>query len=244
MTDDSIGIDISKDRLDAVRLSDGGGRSFSNDARGFRALRTWLRAAPPARVVYASTGPYHAAFECACTGHLPLCKVNPLQARRFAQARGVPAKTDLVDARMLAAMGAAFALEPDRPAPAGQHDLKELQVERCALVRDRTRLLNRLKTQTLALTRRQTRARLAQAERQIAATQAEIEIRLRARRARPALHSRHRSRHRGCPSDRMPRNRHARPQASRQPRRPRAHGSPIRTMAGACLHTGRTQAVA
>ncbi|WP_299846075.1 IS110 family transposase, partial [uncultured Jannaschia sp.] len=60
-----------------------------------------------------------------------------------------------------------------------------LQVERCALVRDRTRLLDRLKTQTLALTKRQTRARLAQAERQIAATQAEIEIRLRARRARP-----------------------------------------------------------
>ncbi len=109
MTDDSIGIDIAKDRLDAVRLSDGGSRSFSNDARGFRALRTWLRAAPPARVVHESTGPCYAAFECACTGHLPLCKVNPLQARRFAQARGVRAKTDRVDARMLAAMGAAFA---------------------------------------------------------------------------------------------------------------------------------------
>ena len=110
---------------------------------------------------------------------------EPAPGRRFAQARGVRAKTDAVDARMLAAMGAAFALEPDSPAPADQYALKELQVERCALVRDRTRLLNRLKTQTLALTRRQTRARLAQAERQIAATQAEIESRLRARRARP-----------------------------------------------------------
>ena len=61
MTDDSIGVDIAKDRLDAVRLSDGGSRSFSNDARGFQTLRTWLRAAPPARVVYESTGPYHSA---------------------------------------------------------------------------------------------------------------------------------------------------------------------------------------
>jgi transposase len=185
MSDDSIGIDISKDRLDAARPSDGGRRSFPNDAAGFRAIRAWLRATPPARVVYEPTGPYHAAFERACVGHLPLVKVNPLQARRFAQARGVRAKTDAVDAVMLAQMGAAFALEPDRPLPESQRDLKELQVERCALVRDRTRLLNRLKTQTLALTKRQTRARLAQLDRQIAATQAAIETRLRDSRPRP-----------------------------------------------------------
>lgn len=185
MSDDSIGIDISKDRLDAARLSDGGRRSFPNNAAGFRALRTWLRTTPPARVVFEPTGPYHTAFERACAGHLPLVKVNPLQARRFAQARGVRAKTDAVDAAMLATMGAAFALEPDRPLPANQRELKELQIERCALVRDRTRLLNRLKTQTLALTKRQTRARLAQLGRQIDATQAEIETRLRYGRAKP-----------------------------------------------------------
>ena len=40
MDDDSIAIDISKDRLDAVLLSDGESRSFSNDAHGFRTLRT------------------------------------------------------------------------------------------------------------------------------------------------------------------------------------------------------------
>lgn len=189
--DDSIGIDISKDRLDAFRLSDGASQVFGNSQAGFRKLRHWLAQTPPTRVVYEPTGAYHGAFELACAAHLPLCKVNPLQARRFAQARGTRAKTDAVDARMLALMGAAFELEPDRPVRKDQHDLKELQIERSALVKDRTRLLNRLKTQTLALTRRQTRARLAQIERQLAATQAEIEARLRQDRARPLdiLHS-------------------------------------------------------
>lgn len=87
--------------------------------------------------------------------------------------------SDRVDARMLAVMGAAFELEPDQSVHKDQHDLKELQIERTALVKDRTRLLNRHKIQTLALTRRQTKARLVQIERQLAAIEAEIETRLR-----------------------------------------------------------------
>lgn len=191
MNDDSIGIDISKDRLDAFRQSDGAWRIFDNTSAGFRRLQQWLAETPPVRVVYEPTGAFHGAFERALAVHLPLVKVNPLQARRFAQAQGTRAKTDRIDARMLALMGAAFALEPDRPAPEDQHDLKELQVERGALVKDRTRLLNRLKTQRLPLTRRGTKARLSQVERQIGAVETEIETRLRRGRARPLdiLHS-------------------------------------------------------
>jgi len=184
MTEDSIGIDISKDRLDAFRLGDGAERSFNNTPAGFRALRRWLAGEMPARLVYEPTGACHGGFERALAGHLPLVRVNPLQARRFAQARGVRAKTDRVDARMLAAMGAAFALEPDRPRPEELYELKELQMARSALVKDRTRLKNRLGTLRLALTRRQTRARLAQIARQLAALDAEIAARLRRRRAR------------------------------------------------------------
>jgi len=86
---------------------------------------------------------------------------------------------------MLALMGTAFALEPDGPKRKDHHELKELQVERTALVKDRTRLLNRIKTQTMALTKRQTRARLAQIERHLAATETEIGTRLNQDRARP-----------------------------------------------------------
>lgn len=180
---DSIGIDISKDQLDAFRLGDGEHRSFRNNPAGFGQLRRWLDG-PLARVIYEATGAYHGAFERACSGHLPLVKVNPLQARRFAQARGSRAKTDRVDARMLAVMGDAFALQPDQPTDKKQHELKELQIERNALVKDRTRLLNRIKTQTLPLTKRQSKARIAQIERQLAAIDAEIKARLGEQKAR------------------------------------------------------------
>ena len=97
-----------------------------------------------------------------------------MQARRFAQARGTRAKTDAVDARILAVMGAALDLEPDAVADKNQPALKELQVARTALIKDRTRLMNRLKTQTLTLTKRQSKARIEQIKRQLAELEAAL----------------------------------------------------------------------
>ena len=176
MMNDSIGVDVSKDHLDVHRLSDGAAARFANTAAGFRALAKWLGSRLPARVVYEPTGPYHAAFERRFAGSLPLCKVNPLQARRFAQSKGTRAKTDQVDARMLAQMGAALTLEPDRPIPQNLRDLKELQVARTALVKDRTRLKNRLQTLTLTFAIRQAKARLALVSRQLRDIDAEISL--------------------------------------------------------------------
>ena len=81
---------------------------------------------------------------------------------------------------MLAEMGAAFGLVADRPIDQNQRDLKEMQVTRLALVKHRTRLLNRLQTLTLAFTKRQTNARLNQITAQPAALEAEIQARRKA----------------------------------------------------------------
>ncbi|WP_068419385.1 IS110 family transposase [Labrenzia sp. OB1] len=178
MTKDSIGIDISKAHLDVAWPRTGKTTRFPNNRQGFAALKAWIGNSLPELVVYEATGVYHGAFEQACADRLPLVKVNPLQARRFAQACGQRAKTDKVDAAMLAAMGAALAMEPDPVARKEHHELKELQIERTALVKDRTRLKNRLQTQTLAITRRQTKARLAQIEKQLKAIEGEIATRL------------------------------------------------------------------
>jgi transposase len=171
MLEDTIGVDISKDNLDVHRLSDGAVARFGNDTAGFAALWRWLGqglGAPGAlRVVYEPTGACHGAFERRFAGRLALCRVNPLMARRFAQSTGTRAKTDAVDARLLAVMGAALALEPDPPLSQDMRDLKELQVERLALVRDRTRLLTRLKTLTLRFALSQARARLSLIEGQL-----------------------------------------------------------------------------
>jgi transposase len=177
-TDDSVGIDISKDFLDVHRLSDGNVARFPNAPVGFRALSKWLGRDIPVRVIFEATGPYHRRFEQAFSGILPLVKVNPLQARRFAQACGTRVKTDAVDARVLAGMGRALTLEPDRPIDEKQQELRELYIARGGLIRDRTRLLNRLKTQSLTLVCRQTKARIDQIKRQLKALQQDINVRL------------------------------------------------------------------
>ena len=162
MTNDSVGIDISKDFLDAHRQLDGAAARFPNTPAGFRAVSIWLGKDVPRLVVFEATGPYHGRFERTFSGELPLAKVNPLQARRFAQACGTRVKTDAVDARMLSKMGRALALEPDQPLDEKQHELRELFSSRGALIKDRTRLINRLQTQSLALVKQQTKARIDQ----------------------------------------------------------------------------------
>ena len=156
MTDHTIGIDISKARLDVFDSKRQEVRSFNNTEAGFRELSKWLVSYPPTRVVYEPTGPYHRNFEEHFCGKWPLVKVNPLQARRFSEACGTRAKTDALDARGLARMGAVLELEPDVPVSKTTRVLKDLQLARTALVKDRTRLRNRSHIQSNKVLQRQT----------------------------------------------------------------------------------------
>ena len=174
MTNHTIGVDISKAHLDVFRLEDQAAQRFENSSAGFRALRKWLGKVPVARIVFEPTGPYHKAFEAALGEVFPLVKVNPLQARRFAEAHGTRAKTDAVDARMLARMGVAFELVPQAQSSRESRVLRDLHVAKTGLIKDRTRLRNRAQTQDIAILKRQTKARLAQTDRQIAELDAEI----------------------------------------------------------------------
>jgi len=84
----------------------------------------------------------------------------------------------VIDARVLASMGRALILEPDRPIDRKQQELKELFNARRGLIKDRSRLLNRLKTQSLTLVCQQTKARIDQITRQLKALQQDIDARL------------------------------------------------------------------
>ena len=181
MTEITIGIDVSKGHLDAHRLPDATGRRFANDIAGLRALVAWIGGASVARVVYEATGAYHRLLETALarTGW-PLAKINPRQARRFAEAAGVLAKTDRVDAAMLARFGVALAPAPTRPLDKALDDLRELHLARRSLVKDRTAAKNRQAVVRLPLIKRQLAARLAQIERQLKAIDAEIDHRVQA----------------------------------------------------------------
>ena len=174
MTDHTIGVDISKASLDVFDSKRQEVRRFNNTDAGFRELSKWVASSPPTRVVYEPTWPYHRNFEEHFCGKWPLVKVNPLQARRFSQACGTRAKTDALDARGLARMGGALELEPDVPVSKTTRVLKDLQLARTALVKDRTRLRNRSHIQTNKVLQRQTKARLDLVEKQIDQLDAEI----------------------------------------------------------------------
>ena len=170
----TIGIDISKAHLDVFRLSDEQYARFDNTQDGHKALLAWL--GKPENVdciVYEPTGRYHRAIETLLSRQAyPLVRVNPLQARRFAQAMGVRAKTDKVDARMLASMGRALPKD-ERAIPSEKHnELKELQIARQALIKDRTAARNRGYGLSLKLLKRQNIKRLKQIQKDIEAIEA------------------------------------------------------------------------
>ena len=170
MTEITIGIDVSKDHLDAYRLPEGDAERFTNDAAGLKALRRWIGRKAVARILFEATGPYTRALEQLLDrANLPRVKVNPRQARRFAEAVGTLTKTDPVDAAILARMGAALELAPQTPASPTLIALKELHQARRALVKDRVAAKTRAKMLCLALLRRHNAERLRQIDRQILA---------------------------------------------------------------------------
>lgn len=171
----TVGVDIAKDHLDVCLHPLGTSQRFANDPSGFRALVEWLLPHAPSRVVFEATGAYHRAFERTLGDRgLPMVKVNPCQARRFAQATGKRAKTDKVDAAMLARFGAV--LEPPVRAmtDAVFDQMKELRGAREALIKDRVAAQNRAKTLANALLKKQNAQRLKQIDAQIAAIDAEL----------------------------------------------------------------------
>ena len=168
------GVDVSKGHLDVAVHPGGAARRFANDRTGHSALLRWLAPRAVARVVFEATGPYHRLLERRLhAAGLPCAKVNPRHARRFAEAAGTLAKTDRVDAAMLARFGAL--LEPEcRPLRSEALDqLAELVAARRMLVRDRTATTNRAKTLSLDLLKRQAALRLKHIARQIRAIDAQ-----------------------------------------------------------------------
>lgn len=190
MTEITIGVDISKDRLDVHCWPDGAAREFTNDLSGYRALIRWLAGREIARIVFEPTGPFHRQFERAlAAAGLPLAKVNPRHARRFADALGLLAKTDRLDAGLLARMGALLEPRLQAPASAVLDELRELHLARAALIKDRVAARNRAGQLRLPLLRRQNARRLARIERDLAAVDAAIAALIG---ADPALARKHR----------------------------------------------------
>ena len=185
----TLGVDISKETLDVHLHPCGAAARFGNDKAGFAALKKWLRAHPPKQIVYEATGAYHRAFEAwFLDAGFCMVKVNPRQARRFAEAIGTRAKTDAVDAAMLAKFGATVDLRPLESDTKLLADMQELLVARRALIKDQTAARNRKGQRTIALLKAQAAQRLAQITRDIAAIDAALRAHIK---ANPTLKTRY-----------------------------------------------------
>jgi transposase len=104
-----MGIDISKDWFDVAILTQKGTRRFANTKRGIGAVVRWIRTLNPKLIVVEATGGYEEAVVLALfESSLPVAPVSPQRVRKYAGAKGLLAKTDQIDAQLLAAYGKAI----------------------------------------------------------------------------------------------------------------------------------------
>lgn len=101
-----VGVDVSKAALDVCVIPKKQEWRVSNDDAGIRDVVKRLKAMRPSRIVMEATGGYQVPLSVALAGAgLPVVVMNPRQVRDFAKSRGYLAKTDRIDARVLAEFG-------------------------------------------------------------------------------------------------------------------------------------------
>jgi len=112
-----VGIDVSKDRLDVHVRPSREAFVVTRDGKGLEELIERLQALSPRLIAIEATGGFETIAAAAIAGAtLPLAIVNPAQVRHFAQAVGKRAKTDPIDAEVIARFAEAVKPEP-RPLP-------------------------------------------------------------------------------------------------------------------------------
>ena len=168
------GIDVAKASL-AVALYPGGQRlDVGNDARGHATLCRWLRHHEVSRVLLEATGGYEQAVAVMLSSQWPVVRIPPHRARAFAVAMGKIAKTDPIDAAMLAHLAAVVkgpVLAPPCPA---EVRLQALVRRREQLVEQRDAERRRLLQAHDALVRRSLQRQLKQLAQEIARLDQEV----------------------------------------------------------------------
>ena len=171
-----IGIDVSKLYLDADTLPPTAKRRFTNDPAGIAELVEWARPFGPDRIVFESTGHYQkAAVGALLAASLPAVVVNARQVRDFAKGLGVLAKTDAIDAGVLARFGQVVATVV-RPLPAPEiQAFQELYDRRGQLVRMLAAEKNHHHAAASAKIKRNIDTHIAYLERQIKALEKRLD---------------------------------------------------------------------
>src|SRR6266576_3830357 len=125
-----IGVDVAKANLDVAWAA--ASRRFPNDRNGHAALVLWIKqsAAPVQLICEASGGYEQALLESLEQNNLAVTLVRAIRVRQYARAAGILAKTDTIDAKVLAAFGAAMQPKPTPPFSAEQKRLRQYEAQR------------------------------------------------------------------------------------------------------------------
>jgi transposase len=149
MTSDSptsfVGIDVSKDKLDLAIEGQAEGVTFTNDSAGISQLIERLRPLRPILIVVEATGGYErAVLNAALDATLPVARVQPGRVRHFARAKGLLAKSDAIDAHLLAVYARLLQPTVSEKRSKNQLELQALMGLRRQLINTRTALTNQL----------------------------------------------------------------------------------------------------
>jgi transposase len=176
-----LGIDVSKRTLDVHLRPDNTARSFDNTDEGIAALVAWAQSLSLTRIVLEATSGYESAAIAALSlGGLPVCLINPKRVRDFAKALGRLAKTDTLDAAVLAEFADKVRPEVRSLPDAETQDLQALLTRRQQLIGMRTMERNRLAGRHTHAVRRSIEAMLRELAKQIEQADRDLDEAIRA----------------------------------------------------------------
>ena len=152
MTKQVVGIDVGKEKLDVGLTGEKRVRDWANNEAGRAELSEWVVAQEVELVVVEASGGYEAAIVSELVGcGQAVALVNPTRVRAFARAEGILAKTDKIDARVIARFGATMKPQARARRAEAQVELNEMVTRRRQLVLILTAEKNRLQTATPAM---------------------------------------------------------------------------------------------
>ena len=144
-----VGVDIAKARLDVALGNKKEVKSFTNDEAGVDALVTYLQEYHPTTIVMEATGGLEKLISGVLVeANLPVAIVNPRQVRDYAKAKGKLAKTDIIDARIMAEFACDIHPAPRPLADKQTEEIKSIMARRRQVVGMLTMEKNRLSSAT------------------------------------------------------------------------------------------------
>jgi transposase len=171
-----VGIDVSKARLDVALLPSGETFALANDEEGLRELTEKLTEVRPALVVLEATGGLQRPLVAALfASRIASAVVNPRQSRDFAKAIGRLAKTDRIDALVLARFAEAVRPEPQTPPEAEALEFRAIVARRRQLIQMMTAEKNRLGAATSRKVRSRLEAHIRWLEKELARTDRDLD---------------------------------------------------------------------